>query len=387
MRRRWTCSFLIAVSALQACESAESTTPGGMPPAQVSVVKAEARSLPVSFEYVGQTAGSREVEIRARVPGILQRRNFREGGHVAAGQSLFTLDPAPYRTAVARADAELAAAKARALQAERNAARLQPLFEAKAVSQKDLDEAVAARAISQADIQAAQARLDEAKLNLAYARVESPIAGIAGRALRSEGNYVTGPDVLLTTVSQLDPIFVLFGIPDEARQRLDREVAAGRLRLPKNNAFDVSLKLAEGAPYAARGKLNFSDVRISGQTGTSEARAVVPNPKGELRPGQFVRVILSGAQRVDAILIPQRAVIEGPQGKSVYVIGKNSTAEARAITVGDWQGDQWVVHSGLAPGEQVIVDGLMKLGPGAPVQVNAGKAPPPAPTAPAASAK
>lgn len=347
-----------------------------MPPAQVSVIKAVARSLPVTFEYVGQTAGSREVEIRARVPGILQRRNFREGGYVAAGQSLFTLDLAPYRTAVARADAELAAAKARALQAERNAARLQPLFEAKAVSQKDFDEAIAARAISQADIQAAQARLDEAKLNLGYARVESPIAGIAGRALRSEGNYVTGPDVLLTTVSQLNPIFVLFGIPDEARLRLDREVAAGRLRLPKNNAFDVSLQLAEGVPYAPRGKMNFSDVRISGQTGTSEARAVVPNPKGELRPGQFVRVILSGARRVDAILIPQRAVIEGPQGKSVYVVGKNSTAEPRAIAVGEWQGDQWVVLSGLVAGDQVIVDGLMKLGPGAPVQVSAGKGPP-----------
>jgi len=377
MRRlRWALGALAIVSGLQACGRAESGPPGGMPPAQVSVVKVEARSLPVSFEYVGQTAGSREVEIRARVPGILQRRNYREGGYVAAGQSLFTIDPAPYRTAVARAEADLAAAKARALQAERNAARLQPLFEAKAVSQKDFDEAVAARAISQADIQSAQARLDEAKLNLGYARVESPIAGIAGRAQRSEGNYVTGPDVLLTTVSQLDPIFVLFGIPDEARQRLDREVAAGRLRLPKNNAFEVSLKLAEGASYGPRGKMNFSDVRISGQTGTSEARAVVPNPKGELRPGQFVRVVLSGAQRVDAILIPQRAVIEGPQGKSVYVVGKNSTAEARAITVGDWQGDQWVVQSGLAPGEQVIIDGLMKLGPGAPVQVTAGKGAP-----------
>lgn len=352
-----------------------------------------AADVPVAFEYVGRTVGAREVEIRARVTGIIQKRNYREGARVVAGQSLFTIDPAPFEAARARAEAELASAEARALQGERNAKRLQPLFEAKAVSQKDYDDAVAAEAIARADVQSARAKLTEAKLNLKYARVESPIAGIAGRALRSEGNFVSGPDVLLTTVSQTHPMFVLFGITDEDRTKLNREVEAGRVKLPKNGQFEVRAKLAEGNMYPQVGRMTFSDVHISGETGTSEARAELPNPDGVLRPGQFVRVSLHGARRVGAILVPQRAVLEGPQGKSVYVVGADSKAEARAVKVGDWYRDQWVVSEGLKAGERVIVDGVMKIGPGAPVTIAApASAPasaekPPVPAKPAVNTK
>ena len=340
---------------------------GGMPPAQVSAITVEPQALPVAFEYVGQTAGSREVEVRARVTGILLKRNFEEGARVKQGQSLFTIDRAPYEAALARAQADVAAAEARYQQAARNAARLKPLYAEKAVSQKDYDDAVSAEAIGAADVKAAKARLAEVRLNLQYTKVESPVSGMAGRALRSEGSLISGPEVLLTTVVQVDPIWVNFGIPDREQARLQKEAEAGRLKLPKE--FEVELRLADGTMHPRKGRVNFSDVRIQPATGTSEARAELPNADGSLRPGQFVRVILRGAVRPAALLVPQRAVLEGPQGKFVYVVNDKSQAEPRPVQVGEWAGDAWIISEGLKGGERVIIDGLMKLGPGAPVQI------------------
>ena len=340
---------------------------GAMPPAPVDAVTVAPQALPVAFEYTAQTAGSREVEVRARVTGILLKRNFEEGARVKQGQSLFTIDPAPYQAALARAEADVAAAEARAQQAARNAARLKPLYAEKAVSQKDFDDAASAEEIGAADVKAAKARRAEVRLSLGYTKVESPVSGIAGRALRSEGSLVSGPEVLLTTVVQVDPIWVNFGIPDNERARLEKEAQAGRLKLPKR--FEVELRLADGSIHPVKGTLDFTDVRVSTATGTSEARAELPNPEGALRPGQFVRVILRGAERPGAILVPQRAVLDGPQGKFVYVISDKGAAEARPVQVGEWVGDEWIVTSGLQGGERVITDGVMKIGPGAPVQV------------------
>ena len=340
---------------------------GGMPPPEVNAVTVALQSLAQTFEYVGQTAGSREVEVRARVTGILLKRNFDEGGRVKQGQSLFTIDPAPFQAAANRAEADVAAAQARLEQARRNAARLKPLYAEQAVSQKEYDDAVSAERIGEADLKAAQARLAEARLNLEYTRVESPVSGVVSRALRSEGSLVSGPDVLLTTVMQVNPIWVNFGIPDTEQARLSKEAAEGKLKLPKN--FEVELRLADGSLYPLKGKLDFADVRVSPATGTREARAEIPNPDGVLRPGQFVRVILRGATRPNAVVVPQRAVMEGPQGKFVYVVSEKGTAEARPVEVGDWTGDGWIVNDGLKGGERVIVDGVMKIGPGAPVKV------------------
>jgi membrane fusion protein (multidrug efflux system) len=340
---------------------------GGMPAAEVNAMTVAPQALPVSLEYVGQTAGSREVEVRARVTGILVSRNFEEGRPVKKGQSLFTIDPAPIEATVARTEADVAAAEARLDQARRNAARLKPLYAEKAVSQKEYDDAVSGELIGAADLKAARARLAEAKLSLGYTRVESPVSGIASRALRSEGSLVSGPDVLLTTVMQVDPIWVNFGIPDNDQARMQKDAESGRLKLPKN--FQVDLRLADGSVYARSGKMSFSDVRISPNTGTREARAELPNPDGALRPGQFVRVILRGATRPDAVTVPQRAVLEGPQGKFVYVVNEKNLAEARPVEAGEWSGDSWIITAGLKPGERVITDGVMKLGPGAPVKV------------------
>lgn len=374
---------------LAGCSRGQSQDHGGPAgsggPAPVTAVTVQPEAVPVTLEYPAQTIGSREVEVRARVTGIIEKRNYEEGGRVKRGQSMFTIDPAPFAAALARAEADVAAAKARHAQAQREAARLKPLIEGKAISQKEYDDAVSAEAIAAADVQAARARLTEARLNMGYTRVESPIAGIAGRALKSEGSLVSGPDVLLTTVTQVDPIQVLFGISDNQRLELQQEVQAGRVQWPKDNRFKVVLTFADGSEYPKKGVLDFTSVRVSPETGTSEARADVPNADNWLRPGQFVRVRLEGAARPAALLVPQRAVLEGPQGKFVYVIGKDSKAEARPVQVKGWSGDRWVVSEGLKAGDQVIVDGVLKIGPGAPVQA-AAPARPGAP-APQAAAK
>ena len=340
---------------------------GGMPAPEVNVVTAQPEALPVSWEYVGQTVGSREVEVRARVTGILMSRNFKEGERVKKGQSLFTIDPAPFQAALARAQADVVAAQARYEQARRNAARLKPLYAEKAVSQKEHDDAVSAEEIGAADVKAAQARLTEARLNLEYTKVEAPVAGITTRALPSEGTLVSGPNVLLTSVVQTDPMWVNFGIADNDQARIQKEAQSGSLKLPKN--FAVELRLADGSVYKHHGKLDFADVRVSTQTGTREARAEVPNPDGALRPGQFVRVVLKGAVMPNAVTVPQRAVLEGPQGKFVYVVNEKGQAEPRPVEAGQWAGDKWVISSGLQGGERVIVDGVMKIGPGAPVRI------------------
>ncbi len=358
-----------AATLLAAC--GKGTPGGGMPhgPVPVAAITVQAESLPVSFEYPAQTLGVREIEVRARVTGILEKRNYTEGSRVKAGQSLFTIDPAPFAATLARAEADVAAAEARYEQAQRDAARLKPLIAAKAVSQKEFDDAHSSEAIGRADLLAARARQREARLNLDWTRVESPIAGVASRALKSEGSLVSGPDVLLTTVTQTDPIQVIFGIPDNERLKLRHEVDAQRLQLPDDGRFKVSLRLSDGSTYAQTGQTDFADVRVSRETGTSEGRAEVANPAGLLQPGQFVRVQLSGAVRNNVFRVPQRAVLEGPKGRFVFVVGKEDKAEIRPVTTDEWQDGDVVVTTGLTAGEKVIVDGVIKLGPGAPVQV------------------
>jgi membrane fusion protein (multidrug efflux system) len=370
-------AFLLAPPAiaavLAACSPAKGSAPGagGLPPAQVAVQKVAAADVPVAYEYVGQTAGSRDAEVRARVTGILLKRNFAEGGPVKRGQSLYSIDPEPFRVALQRADADVAAAEARHAQAARTLTRLKPLWEAKATSQRDYDDAVSAEAVARADLQRAQAARAQAALELGYTRVESPIAGMASRSQVSEGSLVSGPQVLLTTVTQTDPIKVRFGIPDTDQMRWRTEAAAGQLKLPQRDAFEVQVKLADGSIYARKGKLLFSDTRVSGTTGTVEAEAEIPNPDGVLRPGQFVRVRLLGATRPQALRVPTRAVLDGPQGKFVYMAA-GGKALPKPVQVGEQSADGWIITQGLAAGDEIIVDGMARIFfPGAPIQVAA----------------
>ena len=350
---------------------------GGMPPAVVAVQEVQPKTVAVEFEYPAQTAGSREAEVRARVAGILEKRNYTEGASVHSGQSLFTIDTAPFEAAARRAEADVSAAEARLANASRNAKRMKPLFEAKAASQKDYDDALSAEEVAAADLKGARARLTEARLNLGYTKVESPIGGFASRALKSEGTLIAGPADLLTTVTQVDPIYVNFGLSEAEQAQVKKDAAAGKLSLPKDGKFEVAIRFEDGTVYQRLGRLAFTDVRVNNQTGTSDARAEVPNPAGEVRPGQFVRAILKGAKRIDAITVPQRAVMEGAQGKMVYLLADNK-AMPRPVTVGEWTGSDWIITSGLQPGDKVIVDGLAKIFfPGAPVQVGDPNAPPP----------
>ena len=374
---------------LAACSGSEAQGgpgAGGPPPAPVSVQTVRAADVPVVFEYVGQVVGARDAEVRARVAGIIVKRNFTEGAPVKRGQSMYSLDAAPYRAVLARADADIAAAEARLALAARTLARLKPLAEAKAVSQKEADDALSAEQIARADLKSAQTRRIEAALNVSYTRVEAPLAGIAGRSQVSEGSLVTGPQTLLTTVTQSDPMKLRFGIADTDQMRWRSEAAAGALQLPPRGAFEVEVKLADGSTVARRGKLVFADTRVSGSTGTVEAEAEIANPDGALKPGQFVRVRLLGALRPNAVKVPSRAVLEGPQGKYVYIAAEGKAAP-RPVSVGDQLADGWIITKGLAAGDALIVDGMARIFfPGAPIQVGAASAPAAAAPGPAASA-
>lgn len=382
---------LLALS-LAACKQGPAGGGGGWPPAQVSVMKVSAQTVPISYTYVGQTEGSREVEVRAQVGGILLQRHYREGSPVKAGSVLFTIDPATYRATLAQAEAEIGSAEAQHNQALRDVTRLKPLFADKAVSQKDYDDAVSAEEISRAALAMARARAAQARLNVNYTTVKAPISGVAGRALKSEGNLVSvGADSLLTTLVQTHPIYVNFSLSDNDQIQMKSEAEAGTLILPKDGQFSVKLTLADGSEYGSSGALNYSDTGINRETGTIHSRAEFANAAGQLLPGQFVKVRLEGAQRPNAITVPQRAVADGPTGKIVYVVGKGQdgkpVAEPRPVTVGEWVSlgkdkHEWVIRQGLKAGETIIVEGLAKLYPGAAIQIGApGGAPGGAPSA------
>lgn len=364
-------SIVLALATLSACGRGNDANagPGGAfgGPAAVAVITATPETLPLTLEYPARLAGEREVEVRARVTGVLQQHLFSEGGNVKSGQALFRIDPAPFELALARSSAELAAADARLAQARRELARLTPLLSSQAVSQKEVDDATSQAAILAAEAEAAKVRQAEARLNLEWTEVRAPASGTAGRSLRSQGTLISGPEVLLTTLTQTDPIQARFGLPDNDRLRLEREAASGELLLPAKGRYTATLLLADGSTYAQSGKTDFSDLLISPDTGASEMRARFANPAGLLHPGQLVRIRLEGAQRRNAFRVPQRAVLEGPQGRFVYVVGAENKAEVRPVSVSSWDAGHSVISSGLKAGDQVIVDGVIKLGPGAPV--------------------
>lgn len=364
---------------LGACGKSKQAGPGGPgggpgggapPPAQVSAVTIQAQTVPVPYEFTGQVEGSREVEVHARVSGILLKHTYQEGKPVRKGQTLFLIDPAPYQAVVKAAQADLAEEKAKLARFERDVARLEPLLAARAASKKDYDNAVSDAEQSRATVLAAQARLDQAKLDLAYTRVDAPISGISSRAEHSDGSLVSpGATGLLTKISQVQPIWVRFSAPDQTLFRLRQGIADQSLRSPATNQLEVQLVLADGSVHPEAGKVNFSDSQIDTTTGSVALRAELPNAQSTLVPGQFVRVRLQGVVRPDAILVPQRAVQTGAQGKFVFVVGADNKAEVRPIEVGDWLGQDWVVEKGLQNGDRVIVDGTVRIGPGAPVQV------------------
>lgn len=375
--------MIAIVAAMTGCEQKNDQAPaGGMPPAAVAIMEMETRSVPFSIELPATLSGAKEVEIRAQVSGILQTRNFSEGDKVTAGQSLFSLDAKSYAVEVEQSKAALNAAVTRIEQADREVKRLKPLRAKNSVSQRELDNAISTLDISVADAKSAEARLAQAQLRLDYSKVTSPVNGIAGRELVSEGTYVSGPEVLLTQLTQIDPIRVRFGLSEREQLEMRNDAASGALTLPEEGHWKTKIKLFDGSFHPQEGLVNFSDIRINNLTGTSELQAIVPNSDFSLRPGQFVRVVLEGAVRENAYVVPQRAVLDNGLGKFVYVMAKNEqgmdVALPAPVVVGEWvqeqQGDStsngWIIRSGLKTGDKVIVDGMARIFfPGMPVRL------------------
>ncbi len=338
----------------------------GRPPAQVSTVLAQPRDVPVDFEYVAQTESSRQVNIQARVTGFLDRRVYTEGGLVREGQTLFVMDQKPFKTQVDQAQAALASNQAAYATARANLDRIKPLTQLNALSQKDLDDATGTFLTTQAQVEQAKAQLETAKLNLSYATITSPVTGLAGSAQQADGTYINPSNSLLTTVYVLSPMWVNFSISENENQALTDQVRQGRLRVPKDDRYEIEILLVDGTPFPHTGRITFAAPNFNPQTGTFQLRASVNNPNGQLRPNQFVRVKMKGAVRPNAILLPQRAVQQGAKSHFVWVV-KDGKAEYRPVQVGDWYGDDWFITDGLQAGEEVVVDGVMTLAPGAPV--------------------
>ena len=315
--------ILLALGAAGCGESPQGAGHPAMPPAEVTVIKLEPKNLPASFEYVGQTTGSKEVEVRARVTGILEKKLFQEGGAVKAGQTLYVIDPRQLAAQTASLEAEVSRAQAQKAWAEREVARLKPLAERKAVGQKEADDAISNAEMMAAQLRTAEAKLQEVKINLGYTTVTAPITGLSSRSVKSEGSLVNANETLLTVISQVDPMWIPFAISENEQLALNRAVSEGRLTLPKDNAYDVVVQLADGSTLDRKGRINFSDTRINPSTGTFEMRAEITNRDGLMKPGQFVRVRLQGARRNNAIAVPQVAVLDGAQGKFVYVVEKD----------------------------------------------------------------
>ena len=375
--------MIAIVAAVTGCEQKqEQQQAGGMPPAAVAFMEMEARSVPFSIELPATLSGAKEVEIRAQVSGILQTRNFSEGDKVTAGQSLFSLDDKAFIVEVDQSKAALNAAQTRLEQADREVKRLRPLRANNSVSQRELDNAISSLDIASADVKSAEARLDSAQLRLNYSKVTSPVNGIAGRELVSEGTYVSGPEVLLTQLTQIDPIRVRFGLSEREQLEMRNDAESGALTLPEEGHWKTKIKLFDGSFHPQEGLVNFSDIRINSLTGTSELQAIVPNSDFSLRPGQFVRVVLEGAVRENAFVVPQRAVLDNGLGKFVYVMAENdqgmTVALPAPVEVGEWvqeqQGDAvtngWIIRKGLKTGDKVIVDGMARIFfPGMPVRL------------------
>lgn len=360
---------LLGVSLLAGCGNAfdkAQAAPAAMPPPQVSVVTVQPRNIDTGYEYVGQTAGSRETEVRARISGILENRLYEEGSRVKAGTPLFQIDQGAYRTQLASAEAAAGVAQAKYNQAQREFKRLAPLAAANAISQKEYDDARSSQETAEATLKQAQATVNEARLNLGYTKVVAPISGVTGIAVKANGSLVTPTDSLLTTLVQTDPIYVNFSVPEADFLKLSGDVSSGRLSVPGKRAtngslgFDVKLKLADGSVYPATGKMNFSSEKVNAATGGFDGRAQIPNPDGNLRPGQFVRITLAGAQRTNAIAIPQRAVIDGPMGKMVFTVTPDNKLAPKPVELDGWVNGEWIVTKGLQPGERVLVDGFIK---------------------------
>jgi membrane fusion protein, multidrug efflux system len=368
-------SALAGLALLAACGKEMPKLPP--PPLEVSILTVKPRDIEVSAEYVAQTQSSQAVNIQARVSGFLDKRVYTEGAVVKAGQVLFRMDQKPFQAQLDAANAALQRNQAAMTVAKQNLDRTKPLAAKNALSQKDLDDATGQYEQSAAAVEQSKAQVTSARLDLSYTVISSPVSGVSSYAAVADGTYLSPQNSQLTTVSVLTPMWVNFSLSENEYLRIQNDIRDGRLKLPPDMSMVVEIVQPDGSIFPFSGKITFADPNYNAQTGTFLIRASVDNPKGVLRPNQYVRARLKGAARPHAILVPQRAVQQGAKGHFAWVVNSQGKAEQRPLVLGDWYGDNWFVNEGLKPGEQLVVDGGQRLAPGAAVIVAMadGKAP------------
>lgn len=381
---------------LTACGKGDSAAAGAAqskPATPVGVITVQPQNLALQIELPGRVVPVRIAQVRARVNGVVQRRLFREGSEVKAGQVLFSIDPAPYQASFDSAVAALARAQANLTQAAAQAERYKPLVEANAISKQEFISAVAAQKQAEADVAAGKAAVQSARINLGYAQVTAPIAGRIGQALVTEGALVSATEATqLALIQQTSTVYVNFTQSANDVQRLRKAVAAGKLQSAGEAAADVQVVLEDGGVLPRTGKLLFSDLTVDATTGQITLRAEIANADSQLLPGQYVRVRLSQAEVPNGFLVPQQAVTRSNQGDTLMLVGAEDKPTTQPIKISSAQGSSWVVTQGLKAGDRVIVDGFQKMAPGAPVKpvpwsaVASAASAPSAAAAPAASA-
>jgi membrane fusion protein (multidrug efflux system) len=340
------------------------------PPVGVTAFTVEAKTIPAKFTFVGVARSSHPVDIYARVEGYLLSIDYLEGSMVKKDDLLFHLDPSPYLDTLAETKGELAREEANLWRAKRDLQRLEPLYEQKAASQKDRDNALSQVLSSEAAVLAAQASVKKAELNVSYTYVKSPIEGLSNRAAYREGTLIT-PNVngLLTQISVINPIWVLFPVSDSELLQSKAEGKSDHLILPEQQNYSVELKLADGSLFPYKGNVNFASPTLDPETGSLTVRAQFDNPQGEILPGQFVQAIVSGAYRPNAIYVPQESVFQGNKGNYVFVINEDNTVTARQVQLGAWYENYWIINEGLKSGERVVFEGTNKVQNGSTVQI------------------
>lgn len=365
---KWHFLLLLALS-LASC-SFKKEAKVAPPPIEVTAFKVTPQTIPADFEFVGVAKSSHPVEIRARVEGYLMSIDYVEGSMVDDNTLLFQIDPRQFEASLQEAEGELARQQAILWRAQRELERMRPLYAKNAASLRDLDNATAQVLAAEASVMTAQGNLTNAELNLSYTQITSPIKGLTARAVFREGTLIT-PNVngLLTLVSVIDPIWVLFSISDNELLQAQGEKSTSQLILPAKDSYKVTLELSDGSRFPYTGKVNFSSPTLDPQTGSMVLRSEFPNPEGRLLPGQFVRATISGAQRPNALFVPQKSVFQGSKGMFVFVINSQNKVSARSVQVGEWYKDYWIITQGLQSGDLVIADGVNKVKEGSSVKV------------------
>jgi membrane fusion protein (multidrug efflux system) len=359
--------LVLGLNGLPGCKQEAGSAPAQQI-SQVEVITVTTQTIPDEPEFIGRAEASRPVEIRSQVTGLLKAVLYPEGRDVKKGDRLYQIDPVPFQAAVSRAKARIAEAEARVVQAQQDLARVKPLLEEQAVSQKDVDDAVAGDLTAKALLQGAKAEFIKAKFDLDNTLITAPIDGLSERSRYYEGRLVSAQTDLLTVLHRVDPMYVVVSVPETFILKRRRDIESKKITHPGVYQLRGRLTLMDDSVYPDEGILDLLEPGLRTETGSRQTRITFPNPKRTLLPGQFVKVRFTGDSNTEAILIPQRAVMQGPQGPFVYVVGQDEKIDIRDVAASDWKGDQWLIDGGLKTGDRVVVNGLMKIGPGAPVK-------------------